>query len=53
MGIFTFSPEAIRPSSFDAFVDNLISEGTRKVVARQICDETFVDVVDRLSLIHI
>ena len=51
MGIFTTNPEAIRPSSYNAFIDNIIHEGTREVVVRGTFKEKFVDVVDPFILL--
>ena len=51
MKMFTSNPEAIRPSSFDAFIDNLASEGTREVVAVGTYKETFAEVPNLFTLL--
>ncbi|MBI2541279.1 hypothetical protein HYV80_01030 [Candidatus Woesearchaeota archaeon] len=47
MGIFKSNPEAIRPSSFDGFIENLLSEGTHEIIVRGTFKEKFVDVADQ------
>ena len=53
MGIFTSSPEVIRPRSFGAFLDNIIYEGTQEVVVRGTFKETFVNILGKPTRVFI